>query len=99
VVVLELLGVVAWVVLGLVGVWFLVTGRRFIGLPASVREGWRLRALGLLWIVITGVLIDEALRGSYSPQGVAFTYVYIAAVVVVFLYRRRKVREFNSRVR
>ena len=89
---LQILGVLAWVVLGLVGVWFLLTGRRFVGLPRSVREGWRLRGLGLLWIAITGVLIDEAFHGSYSAQGVVFTYVFVAVAVALYVYRRRTAR-------
>ncbi len=68
-VVLEVLGVGLWAVLGLVGAWWLVTGRRFIfGLPKGMKEGWPMRVMGLAYFLVAVFLIYQAFHGSFSPE-------------------------------
>jgi hypothetical protein len=93
VLVLEALGIAFWSVLGLGGVWLLLTGRRTIfGLPKGIREGWRLRLFGLLYFLLTAFLIFQASRGSFSPEAIVFTYAFFAIALVVGLTQRRSTR-------
>jgi hypothetical protein len=93
VVVLEVLALALWIPVGLIGVWLLVTGRRFLGLPKGLKERWPLRAFGLAYVVIAGYLIYRAvLDGTYSTDGVVFGYVALVTLALVALYRRRKAR-------
>jgi hypothetical protein len=89
VVVLEVLGVALWSVLGLAGAWLLLTGRKMVfGLPKSPREGWPLRAFGLAYLLLAMFLIYQESRGSFSPDGVVFSYVFFAVALAVALNRR-----------
>lgn len=83
-----------WIPLGLVGIWFLATGRRMMfGLPKGIAEGWQLRLFGLAYAVIAGYLTYRAIHdGSFSTDGVVFGYVALVALVFVALYRLRKAR-------
>jgi hypothetical protein len=88
---LEVLGVGLWAVLGLAGAWLLLTGRKTIyGLPKDIREGWRLRVFGLAYFALALFLIYQAFRGSFSPEGVVFTYAFFGIALVLALNRRRK---------
>ena len=91
-VVLEVLGVGLWSVLGLGGVWWLVTGRRLAGVPKSGREGWPLRVMGLAYILLAVFLIYEVFHGSFAPEAVIFSYALFAVAFAVYLYQRRKAR-------
>ncbi len=94
---LEVLGVTLWSVLGVAGVWLLLTGRKlFFGLPKSPREGWPLRAFGLAYLLLAVFLIYQVSRGSFSPDGVVLTYVFFAVALTVALNRRRKTRASGS---
>lgn len=91
--VLEVFGVGLWSLLGLVGAWLLITGRKTIyGLPKGIREGWPLRLFGLAYFLLAAFLIYQAFRGSFSPDGVVFTYAFFAVALVLALARRRKAR-------
>jgi len=91
--VLEVFGVTLWSVLGVAGAWLLLTGRRMVfGLPKSPREGWQLRAFGLAYFLLAVFLIYQAFRGSFSPDGVVFTYAFFAVALAVTLNGRRKQR-------
>lgn len=90
---LEVLGVALWSVLGAAGAWFLLTGRRMVfGLPKSPREGWPLRAFGLAYFLLAAFLIYQALRGSFSADGVVLTYAFFAVALAVTLSGRRRQR-------
>ena len=92
-IVLEVLGVGIWAVIGVAGAWALVTGRKMMfDLPRGIQEGWLLRVLGLLYLVMASYLIYEAFRGSFSPEGVVFTYVIAGIALAVALNRRRRAR-------
>jgi len=87
------MGIAVWSVLGLGGAWLLLTGRRTIfGLPKGIREGWRLRLFGLLYFLIAAFLIFQASRGSFSPEGIVFTYAFFAIALVVGLTQRQNTR-------
>jgi hypothetical protein len=93
VLVLEALGIALWSVLGLGGVWLLLTGRRTIfGLPKGIREGWRLRMFGALYFLIAAFLIFQASRGSFSPDAIVFAYGSLGVALVVVLTQMRKQR-------
>jgi hypothetical protein len=90
---LQVLGIAAWVVFGLAGAWLLLTGRRLIyGLPREIKDGWPLRTFGLLYVLLAAFLIYQFSRGSFSPDGVVFTYAFFAVALGVYLYGRRKPR-------
>jgi len=93
VVVLELLGVGLWAVLGLGGVWWLMTGRRLIGLPNGQWKGWPLRVMGLAYVLLAVFLIYQAFHGSFAPEGVVFSYAFFAVAIAVYTYESRKARE------
>jgi hypothetical protein len=98
VVVLEALGVGIWAVLGLIGAWWLLTGRKTIfRLPRDIREGWPLRVFGLAYVAVTSFTIFQASRGSFSPEAVVFTYLFFAVALVVALSSRRKRRSAEPR--
>jgi hypothetical protein len=93
VVVLEVLGVALWSVLGVAGAWWLLTGRKMIfELPKGIREGWFLRVLGLLYLLLAAFLIYQVFRGSFYPDGVVFSYVFLAVALAVTLNSRRRQR-------
>jgi hypothetical protein len=74
----------AFQVLGfaLVGAWLLATGRHvFFGLPIGAREGWPLRVFGLVYLVGGTFLTYRAFQGSFSPEGIVFSYVGLGFVV------------------
>ena len=86
-----MLGIALWSVLGIGGAWLLLTGHRTIfGLPKGIREGWRLRLFGLLYFLVAAFLIYQASRGSFSPEGIIFSYAFFAVALVVGLTQRRK---------
>jgi hypothetical protein len=93
VVLLEVLGGASWLALGLAGAWWLLTGRKMIfGLPENIRAGWPLRVFGLAYVLLAAFLIYQAFRGSFTPDGVVFTYAFFAVALAVALNRRRKQR-------
>jgi hypothetical protein len=92
VVVLEVLGVGLWAVLGLGGVWWLMTGRRLFGLPKGQWVGWPLRAMGLAYVLLAAFLINQVFHGTFYADGVVFSYALFAVAIAVYLYQRRKAR-------
>jgi O-antigen ligase len=73
---LDLIGLVPWVALFLFGGWLVVTGRRPISwLPEGIRPGWRLRLYGLVCCLLGAFFIYRISRGSFSPEGVFFSYL------------------------
>jgi hypothetical protein len=93
VVVLEVLGVGLWAVLGLAGAWWLVTGRKMrYGLPKGMKEGWPMRVMGLVYVLLAGYLIYQAFHGSFYAGGVILAYFFLGLALVVFLNGRRKAR-------
>jgi hypothetical protein len=92
-VVLEILGVSLWAVLGLLGAWFLVTGRKTkFGLPNSMREGWPMRVMGLAYVLLAGFLIYQVFHGYFAADGVVLAYVFFAVAIAVYVRDRRKGR-------
>jgi hypothetical protein len=93
VILLEVLGVGLWAVLGLAGFWWLVTGRKTIyGLPKGMKEGWPMRVMGLTYFLLAAFLIYQAFHGSFSPQGVVFSYAFFGVALVLYWNGRRKAR-------
>jgi hypothetical protein len=93
VVVLEVLGVGLWAALGLGGAWWLLTGRRLVGLPKGYREGWPMRVMGLAYVLMAAYLIYQVFRGTFYADGVVFSYAFFAVALGVYLYQRRRARE------
>ena len=92
-VVLEVLALALWIPLGVAGVWLLATGRKILGLPKWLKEGWQLRVFGLAYFVIAGYLTYRAIHdGSFSADGLVAGYVAVVALVLVAIYRRQKAR-------
>jgi hypothetical protein len=78
----QLLGVALWGTVAVIGAWLLVTGRRvFFGLPIGARDGWPLRVFGLIYLVAGAFLAYRAVQGSFSPEGIVFSYVALGLVV------------------
>jgi len=93
VVVLEVLGVGLWAVLGLAGAFWLLTGRKLIfGLPKGMKEGWPMRVMGLAYFLLAAFLIYQAFHGSFSPEGVIFSYAFVVVALAVYFSRGRKAR-------
>jgi hypothetical protein len=78
----QLLGLALWATVAVIGAWLLVTGRHvFLGLPIGPREGWQLRVFGLIYLVAGAFLAYRAFQGSFSPEGIVFSYVALGLVV------------------
>jgi hypothetical protein len=78
----QVLGLILWSCVAIVGAWLLITGHKvFFGLPIGGREGWPLRAFGLTYLVAGSFLAYRAFEGSFSPEGVVFSYVGLGFVV------------------
>jgi cobalamin synthase len=78
----QVLGLALWGTVGVIGAWLLVTGRHvFFGLTIGPREGWQLRVLGLAYLVGGAFLAYRAAQGSFSPEGIVFSYVALGLVV------------------
>jgi hypothetical protein len=92
VVVLEVLGVGLWAVLGLGGAWWLVTGRRLVGIPKGYREGWPMRVMGLAYVLMAAYLILQVFRGTFYADGVIASYAVLALVLVIYWNGKRKAR-------
>jgi hypothetical protein len=96
-VVLEVLGVALWAVLGLLGAWFLVTGRNTkFGLPNGMREGWPTRMMGLAYVLLTGFLIYQVFHGDFAADGVVISYVFFAVAIAVYVRDRRKAQAADA---
>ena len=90
---IEVLGVGLWAILGLVGAWLLLTGRKTIyGLPKGIAEGWPLRVWGAAYFALAAYLIYQAFRGSFNPDGAVTTYILLAIALWLVLSRRRSTR-------
>ena len=50
-------------------------------LPNGPREGWPLRVFGLIFLVAGTFLAYRAVKGSFSPEGIVFSYVALGLVV------------------
>src|SRR5258708_4467969 len=78
----QVLGLALWGTVGVIGAWLLLTGRHlFFGPPIGPREGWPLRLFGLIYLVGGTFLAYRAARGSFSPEGIVFSYVGLGLVV------------------
>src|ERR1700674_3022651 len=96
-VVLEVLGVGLWAVLGLLGAWFLVTGRKTVfGLPNGMREGWPMRVMGLAYVLLAGFLIYQLFHGYFAADGVVISYVFFALALAIYLRGGRKARAADA---
>ena len=94
---LEVLGVALWSVLGLLGAWFLVTGRKtMFGFPNSMRDGWPTRLMGLAYVLLAGFLIYQLSHGYFAADGVVLSYVFFAVAIAVDLRGRRNVRPVDA---
>jgi hypothetical protein len=79
---LQMLGLALWGTVAVIGAWLLVTGRQlFFGLPAWNLQGWQLRLFALIYLVGGTVLAYRAFQGSFSPEGIVFSYVALGLVV------------------
>jgi hypothetical protein len=89
---LEVLALAPWVLTVVIGAWLLLTGRRLIPwLPESrVREGWRLRAIGLVYFVVAAFFAYRIIQGPFDPSGLMITWVALGTGVWVGFVRWRK---------
>jgi hypothetical protein len=94
---LEVLALALWTPVGVFGLWLVVTGRRLIGFPKWLKEGWQLRVLGLMYVVLGGYFAYRALRdGSFAPDGVFGAYLALILAGLFALYRRQKTRRTET---
>jgi hypothetical protein len=78
----QVLGLALWGTVAVMGAWLLVTGRHLVfGLPVGPREGWPLRVFGLIYLAAGTFLAYRAVQGSFSPEGIVFSYVALGLVV------------------
>ena len=78
----QVLGLVLWGFVAVLGAWLLVTGRHLIfGLPMGTRDGWQMRISGLVYFVAGSFFAYRAFQSSFSPEGIFFSYVIVALVV------------------
>jgi len=78
----QVLGLALWGTVAVLGARLLVTGRQlFLGLPAWNMQGRRLRLFGLIYVVGGTFLAYRAFQGSFSPEGIVFSYVALGLVV------------------
>ena len=78
----QVFGFALWGTAAVVGAWLLVTGRHVIfGLPLGTRDGWQVRAFGLIFCVAGAFLAYRAFRGSFTPEGILFGYVALGIPV------------------
>lgn len=89
-----MLALAPWVLTLVIGAWLVLTGRRLIPwLPeVGVREGWRLRAMGLLYCVVAGFFAYRIIQGPFDPGGLMITWVALGTAVWVGFERWRKAR-------
>jgi len=86
----QMLGLALWGTVAVTGAWLLVTGRQlFFGLPAWNMQGWQLRLFGLIYLVGGTFLAYGAVQGSFSPEGIVFSYVALSLVVWTTWRKRR----------
>jgi hypothetical protein len=87
----EVIALALWIPLGVVGAWLLVTGRRIVGLPMGMKDGWLLRVAGLIYLLGAGYFTYRAIHdGSPAVDGIVMGYVVLIALALFALYRRRK---------
>jgi hypothetical protein len=91
-----LIGIGLWVVIGVGGVWMLITGRKIVfGLPRDYREGWPVRAFGLAELLLgifVGVESYRVIRGA-PPSNVVLSYglpVFAAILLLLLIWGRPK---------
>jgi hypothetical protein len=91
---LGVFGAAAWVVIGLGGTWFLVTGRKMVlGLPRDIREGRRLRVFGLATVALAVFVISQFLQSrSLFPYGAIAIGLFLAITLALSKNWRRKGR-------
>jgi hypothetical protein len=78
----QVLGLALWGLVGVAGAWFLVTGHEvFLGLPIGPRKGWQTRVFGLFCCTAGTFFAYRAILGSFSPEGIVFSYVASGLVV------------------
>jgi hypothetical protein len=87
----EVLALAPWVLTAVIGAWLVLTGRRLIPwLPEGVREGWRLRAIGLLYCVVAAFFAYRVIQGPFDPSGLMITWIAVGTGVWVAFVRWRK---------
>jgi hypothetical protein len=92
----QVLGLTLWGLVAIIGAWLLCTGRHvFFGLPIGAREGWSLRVFGLIYLVAGTFLAYRAVQGSFSPEGVVFSYVALGLVVWTAWRKSRPTQPLN----
>jgi hypothetical protein len=88
----EVLALAPWVLTAVIGAWLVLTGRRLIPwLPEGVVwEGWRLRAIGLLYCVVAAFFAYKVIQGPFDPSALMITWVAVGTGVWVAFVRWRK---------
>ena len=88
----QVLGFALWGFVAILGAWLVVTGRHLpFGLTIGTREGWQLRVIGLLYSGAGAFFAYKVIQGSFSPEGVFFSYLMFALVVWSARLRARTV--------
>jgi hypothetical protein len=78
----QVLGFALWGFVAGIGAWLLVTGRHLpFGFPIGPKPGWPLRVFGLIYCVAGAFLAYRAIQGSFSPEGIVFSYVTLGLVI------------------
>ncbi|HEY4888707.1 MAG TPA: hypothetical protein VIJ58_09035 [Candidatus Dormibacteraeota bacterium] len=88
---LEVLALAPWVFTAVIGAWLVLTGRRLIPwLPEGVRDGWRLRAIGLLYCVVAALFANWVIQGPFDPSALVISWIAVGTGVWVAFVRWRK---------
>ena len=51
-----------------------------------------MRVMGLAYFLLAAFLIYQAFHGSFSPEGVIFSYAFFVVALAVYFSQRRKAR-------
>jgi hypothetical protein len=86
-----LLALVPWLVLGVIGVFDLVTGRRLASLPVGLPVPWLIRAFGLIYCLAAAYGSAQVIEGSYRRTSIVIlAYAVLCVGLVINLIRRRR---------
>jgi hypothetical protein len=92
------LGVLPWILLGALGVPWLVTGRplKSLGIPAGWPQGWPLRVFGLVYVLGAIWMTYQTVAYRVAPDTIVFMYVATAVFGGWALFSLRRQRKRSA---